>query len=682
MLSVLLIALVAVPFATCTSIDEANDAGMAMSASLKADLQLVRQEHEQMHEVVASALSSEVSSSQRREALVQLGDLYFYGNETLLASVNGTRALQFYAAAAEMGDSRAQFHVGVAYSYGMWGFPLDDAKAMLYYYYASLGEDIAAVMALGHRHWYGLAAPNNCESAARYYEVAANKAVELREASLAKPAIYDMPHRRLKSVAETQHKKNMPSDSAIVDYYQFSAEKGDPEATLSLATLYYYGARDLEQDLGKAASLFMRAYELGANGAAYHVGHIHGHGLGVNQDNETAFQFLKEAAQDGSTSAQNELASMYLHGKGTTVNHDQAIALFKSAAKQGSMEAFYNLGVLHMQGLGVGKYREPEYEVAHGYFQVAAHQGHTLSSHKLGHMSLHGIGTTRSCKNAVDSFKLVAERGEWDRLMVSAFKDFKNQNYEAALNKYVVMAQRGYEIAQHNAAYLMDYDYVHVDTVEATVMLYKWAATQGNVDANLKIGDFFYYGKGGHPVDYTKASAHYSHASKRSNAQAMFNLGLMYEHGVGVQQDFHLAKRYFDRAKEVHADAFVPVTLAVWKLKAHMSALLWKRWWDEWMGNVEPTSPANSYEGGNDESASADYFTYFRQLWRQWTSPADPIPPGRTMPEKPSIQLSWSSLMQTDNMVILVLTVLLAIVLYVRAVRDYRREQRQVDQQD
>ncbi|KUF95439.1 hypothetical protein AM588_10007776 [Phytophthora nicotianae] len=609
--------------------------------------------------------------------------MYFYGNSSLDTSVNGTLALNLYAEAAALGAPRAQFHVGVALSYGLWGFPLDEAAAMSHYYFAALGGDIGAAMALGHNHLLGLGAPKKCESAVRYYEVAANEAVARREQNASHPAIYDLPHRRLKTVAETQHKKNLPGDSAIVDYYEFSADKGDPDATLNLATLYFYGARGLAQDVERAATLFQKAL-----------------GIGVPQNNATAFKYLQEAVNEGNTAAQNELAHLYLLGKGTERDEEEAVALFKAAAKQGSMEAFYNLGVLHMRGGGstgaVLATEHPEYEVAHGYFQVAAHQGHTISSHKLGQMSLHGIGTTRSCKNAVESFKMVAERGEWDRVLTQAYKYFKRQDYEASFMKYAVMAQQGYEVAQHNAAYLLDYDFLTPsafspmlsltpsgmeltkDVVASTaVMLYRLAAQQGNVDANLKIGDYYYYGKGGHPVDFVKASAHYSLASKRSNAQAMFNLALMYEHGIGVDQDFYLAKRFFDKSRVAHSDASVPVTLALWKLRAHKSLRSWKRWWDELVGNVPPskkaassssTSTAASRGQDNSLDTKSEASAFLSSLLKNWW-PGDVDLSSNTL--LLDMFSNWREVLQSDNFLIFVLTIALGVVLYIRSERQY-----------
>uniref|UniRef100_A0AAV1U638 Uncharacterized protein n=1 Tax=Peronospora matthiolae TaxID=2874970 RepID=A0AAV1U638_9STRA len=669
---------------------------IAPSSRLADALRRVQTENAVVRDLSDAALSPLVSSVDRRHALVQLGDMYFYGNRSLDTRVNGSLAMRLYAEAADLGAPRAQFHVGVALSYGLWGFPLDEAAAMTRYYFAALGGDTGAAMALGYKHDTGHGAPKKCESAVRYYEVAADDAVARRERNVSLPVMYDLPQRRLKTMAEEQHKRNPPGDSAIVDYYRFSAEKGDPDSTLSLATLYYYGVRGLTQDLERAALLFQKAYDLGSSEGAYRLGHIYSYGIGVKQDNVTAAKYLQEAVTEGIAAAQNELAHMHLVGKGVEVNELRAVELFKAAAKQGNMEAFYNLGVLHMRGesaMGISLALDhPEYEVAYGFFQVAAHRGHTIASQKVGHMKLHGIGTTRSCKTAVDSFKLVAERGEGERVLAQAYKDYERQDYEAAFMKYAVMALQGYEIAQHNAAYLLDNGFLspsspmlslassslvlEAEVVASTALkLYRLAAQQGNVDADLKIGDYFYYGKGGNPVDFAKASAHYSLASKRSNAEATFNLAVMYEHGIGVDRDFYLAKRYFDKARVAHSDANVPVALALWKLRVHKYFWSWKRWWNELVGDVQLST-----ENGSYPSASSDIAASINQnvadtevgtgsallswLKKWWSGDV-------TLSMDTIWRVTFGELFQSDNFFIFVLMIALGVVVYIRTERQH-----------
>lgn len=82
----------------------------------------------------------------------------------------------------------------------------------------------------------------------------------------------------------------------------------------------------------------------------------------------------------------------------------------------------------------------------------------------------------------------------------------------------------------------------------------------------VKLGDAHYYGRGTR-IDYEEAAAYYRLASdQQHNAQASFNLGYMYEQGLGLARDRHLAKRSYDTAAEASPDARIPVALARIKL--------------------------------------------------------------------------------------------------------------------
>lgn len=73
----------------------------------------------------------------------------------------------------------------------------------------------------------------------------------------------------------------------------------------------------------------------------------------------------------------------------------------------------------------------------------------------------------------------------------------------------------------------------------------------------------FSFSSQGTERDYERAAEAYMHAKSQSNAQAMFNLGYMHEHGQGLPFDLHLAKRYYDQALEIDPAAKLPVTLAL-----------------------------------------------------------------------------------------------------------------------
>ena len=48
----------------------------------------------------------------------------------------------------------------------------------------------------------------------------------------------------------------------------------------------------------------------------------------------------------------------------------------------------------------------------------------------------------------------------------------------------------------------------------------------------------------------------------------------MHENGIGIEQDFHLAKRLYDQALETNKEAYLPVKLSLWKLR-------WRSWWND-----------------------------------------------------------------------------------------------------
>ena len=55
--------------------------------------------------------------------------------------------------------------------------------------------------------------------------------------------------------------------------------------------------------------------------------------------------------------------------------------------------------------------------------------------------------------------------------------------------------------------------------------------------------------------DLVEAARFYRSASDLNNAQAMYNLGYMHEHGLGLAKDFHLAKRYYDMSQASSTEA-------------------------------------------------------------------------------------------------------------------------------
>ena len=58
----------------------------------------------------------------------------------------------------------------------------------------------------------------------------------------------------------------------------------------------------------------------------------------------------------------------------------------------------------------------------------------------------------------------------------------------------------------------------------------------------------------GVPQDYAEARKWYRLAAAQGNAEAQFNLGIMYANGHGVPQDYVQAHKWFNLAAATHTD--------------------------------------------------------------------------------------------------------------------------------
>lgn len=163
----------------------------------------------------------------------------------------------------------------------------------------------------------------------------------------------------------------------------------------------------------------------------------------------------------------------------------------------------------------------------------------------------------------------------------------------------MMAAEQGYEHAQANVAYVLDerrslfslnallpWAQKTRSTLlrNAALALIYWtrSAKQANTDSLVKMGDYYLHGTGT-ALDVDKASTCYHNAAEtHHSAQAYWNLGWMHENGIAVQQDFHMAKRYYDLALETNEEAYLPVKLSLLKLRARG---FWNRITN---GNINP----------------------------------------------------------------------------------------------
>ncbi|CAH2007378.1 unnamed protein product [Acanthoscelides obtectus] len=479
-------------------------------------------------------------------------------------------AKQMFQELADVGNPEGHMGLGLPmvisegflYATGL-AVNVSQPKALIHYTFGAIGGNTWAQMALGYRYWSGNTVATSCEKALDFYRLVADK-VSQGVTFGGGAAIQRI---RLLDEVENGYTSGI-LDNDLIEYYQLLAEKGDVQAQVGLGQLHYQGGRGVDLDYQKALHYFTQAANAGNAMAMAYLGKIYLDGSDeIPASNDTAFKYFKKASDLNNPVGLSGLGLMYLYGKGVEKDYTKAHHYFLLSAEQGWVDGQLQLGNMYFNGLGVKK----DYKMANKYFSLASQSGHVLAYYNLAQMHAQGTGMLRSCPTAVELFKNVAERGRWGELLMQAHSDFRSRRYDESFVEYALLAELGYEVAQSNAAFLLDRGEVPMFTKEdalARALLY-WgrAAVQGYSAAQVKLGDYYYYGLGT-PVDYEVAAAHYQLASEQQhNAQAMFNLGYMHERGLGMQRDAHLAKRLYDRAAETSIDARVPVALALLKLQ-------------------------------------------------------------------------------------------------------------------
>uniref|UniRef100_A0A3Q1EUU8 SEL1L adaptor subunit of SYVN1 ubiquitin ligase n=1 Tax=Acanthochromis polyacanthus TaxID=80966 RepID=A0A3Q1EUU8_9TELE len=538
---------------------------------------------------------------------------------------NITKAKEMFEKLAIEGSPKAQMALGFLYAAGL-GVNSSQAKALVYYTFSALGGNLVAHMILGYRYWGGVGVPQSCESALTHYRLVSNHVAS--DVSLTGGSA--VQRIRLLDEVENPGSASGMLEEDLIQYYQFLAEKGDVQAQVGLGQLHLHGGRGVEQNhqvtflhivfthcifflgsfaptdvflssnrghmttsprlqmqgtqmpwlssarcIQKAASFCLRTMRRRCSTSRRLQTWYVAEAELVNLHNSLTVMLILcvltrgtrfSLFVQGNPVGQSGLGMAYRYGRGVPVNYELALKYFQKAAEQGWVDGQLQLGTMYYNGIGVKR----DYKQALKFFNLASQSGHILAFYNLAQMHATGTGVMRSCHTAVELFKNVCERGRWSERLMTAYSSFKEGEMDAALIQYLLLAEQGYEVAQSNVAFVLDQKGAKIfsenETYPRALLHWTRAAAQGYTVARIKLGDYHFYGYGT-DVDYETAVIHYRLASEQQHsAQAMFNLGYMHEKGLGIKQDIHLAKRFYDMAAEASPDAQVPVFLALCKL--------------------------------------------------------------------------------------------------------------------
>lgn len=582
--------------------------------------------HRQDHVVGPVNRLEEAAAEGDNDAVFLLAEMSFHGNYSFPRNYHD--AVDYYTHLAEStGNMTALENLALLHSTGLQGIKADQGLALTYHTFAAAQGSMRSQMALGFRHLNGIGVAPNCSAACEYYAKAAESAMAWVHSGppggmyWSKRAYHyaddvgglygSSPVFKLKASGATDPKEL----DDVIDYYTYMAEKSDVQASFALAKLYNDGTKTVEQDFVKSLYWFrqvaksywtkdgktvknMKPMQYHAKSAAF-IATSYLRGEGTDQDFDKAKMWFQRGVALGDPTAQNGFALMHLLGLGP-IQRDLAKAeeLFKAAADNEHKGAQVNLGkILAARGDLVSAARQ---------FESAARVGRSEAFFYLAQFFHHGVGREKDCAMATQYYKIVAESVE----TLHSTIPFGNQAYlegriEDAVIANLIAAESGYEAGQINVAFLLDKHRrafstiayvrskllarmskvkqlfrsisgpesaserkpVHTLSDELALRYYTRSAAQQNLVALVKAGDFHLRGFGTEPDPEKAVSLWTTAADSRMVPLALWNLGWSYENGVGVEQDFHLAKRYYDACLEVDKKAYFPVSLSLLKLR-------------------------------------------------------------------------------------------------------------------
>lgn len=253
-------------------------------------------------------------------------------------------AISWYRAAAEGGNTEAQFLLAYSYEHGI-GTQRNMKEAIAWFSRASLAGSLKASYCLGCIY----ATDDTHRQYGKAYEAFERACIGgYAHAGL---ALYEMYAQGI-GISDTNSYMGMK-------WLKEAASDGDPDALYALAHIMLYGGEYVHPDPYRARKLMEQAAFAGSVHGLASLGVMFLFGLGGRSpEPQVAFSVLSSAANMNSAVARNALGIMYAFGISVDRDPRKAFELIHSAAEIGDIASINNEAILHMAGYGAVKDRQ------------------------------------------------------------------------------------------------------------------------------------------------------------------------------------------------------------------------------------------------------------------------------------------------------------------------------------
>jgi len=358
-------------------------------------------------------------------------------------------------------------------------------------------------------------------------------------------------------------------DEAL-QWWAKSAKQGNVQAIGNMGLCYQTG-HGIAADSLKATQLYQKSIKEG-NKALFNqnvklaqkgnlfsnmlIASCYQNGIGVAKDATKAIPFLTVAANKNSASAQRNLGLILLNGK----NAKEAAQWFKKGADNKDVVSTFYYGKMLVEGLGV---RSDKKDGAN-YLLYAAEAEFPQAMYYVGNCYMNGEGLTKNSEQAVKWYKLAAGKGvanaEWALAQCYRTGNGTPVNYDQALYWYAESATKGHNRTFKRLitdsitespfiAYMKGMKaYSNKDFDEA---LKQFKIVEKAKIADGKVMEAAIVANSTYPKHNMKKGIKLLNDAAKTNAQAMYLLGALYEAGKGVEKNMATAVDYMTKAADM-----------------------------------------------------------------------------------------------------------------------------------
>ncbi|MGC1181544.1 tetratricopeptide repeat protein [Legionella sp.] len=312
-----------------------------------------------------------------------LGRIYLYGYGQLK---NTQLAVRYFTQSAQKGYLPA---IQLLAKYALV-YEKDPQQAVIWFKQAASAGDVNAQMFMAAAYLYGIGVKKNKDTASRYYIDAAKNGNSIAQFTLAEDFI---------------NSRNSSNNKLGLIWLNKAANNGNPQALTKLGDLYISG-KLVEHNAAKGMELLNQAVAQGFAPAMVKLSKI---ALEQNQKDE-ALQWINKVGNYENNEASLEVAEIYLDAKNPIYNPHIAFMWTLKTAQNGSTDGKRRVSELYKKGIGV----DVDLKVAQQWLNQANQEDKSTNSSKAIAEAALWLSNGTTNKLEKTAYQMNGIFGEWN----------------------------------------------------------------------------------------------------------------------------------------------------------------------------------------------------------------------------------------------------------------------------